>query len=83
MSMDSLMRPNNRKFIEELIASVTGRSLVLKCEIREGLVVTPPQLPEIKPEAPADAKAKSDEDFKNDPKIRKAMEIFEAQILPS
>ena len=75
LSMESLQRPNNRKFLEELIATVTGRPLTLKCELREGLVVAPPVLPESKPAA------KADEDFKNDPKIKKAMEIFEAEIL--
>jgi len=40
-------------------------------------------VPEIKEEAPVDPKAKAGEDFKNDPKIKKAMEIFEAEILSS
>ena len=83
MAMESIQRPNNRKFVEELISTLVGKPTVLKCEIREGLVVTPPVLPEIKREIPADAKAKADEEFKNDPKIKKAMEIFEAEILSS
>jgi DNA polymerase-3 subunit gamma/tau len=81
MAMESIQRPNNRKFVEELISTLTGKPTVLKCEIREGLVVTPPVLPEIKRETPIDPKAKADEEFKNDPKIKKAMEIFEAEIL--
>ena len=81
MAMETIQRKNNRKFIEELISTLAGKPLVLKCELREGLVVTPPVLPEIKEEAPVDPKAKAAEDFKNDPKIKKAMEIFEAEIL--
>ena len=83
MAMESIQRPNNRKFVEELISTMVGKPTSLKCEVREGLVVTPPVLPEIKPEVPVDPKAKADEEFKNDPKIKKAMEIFEAEILSS
>jgi DNA polymerase-3 subunit gamma/tau len=81
MAMESIQRPNNRKFVEDLISTLTGKPTLLKCEVREGLVVTPPVLPEIKRETPVDPKAKTEEDFKNDPKIKKAMEIFEAEIL--
>ncbi len=80
-AMENILRPNNRKFIEELASSLAGKPVVLKCEIREGLVVTPPELPAVKEELPPDPKAKAGEDFKNDPKIKKAMEIFEAEIL--
>ena len=80
-AMDNILRPNNRKFIEELASSLAGKPVTLKCEIREGLVVTPPELPAMKEELPPDPKAKADDDFKNDPKIKKAMEIFEAEIL--
>jgi DNA polymerase-3 subunit gamma/tau len=81
MAMESIQRPTHRKFLEELLASVAGRAMVLKCEIREGLAVTPPQLPAAKEEPIVDPKAKAHDDFKNDPKIRKAMEIFEAEII--
>ena len=81
MAMETIQRQNNRKFIEELISALAGKPLVIKCELRDGLVVAPPILPEMKEELPADPKAKAGDDFKNDPKIKKAMEIFEAEIL--
>lgn len=81
MAMDTIQRQNNRKFIEELISALAGKPLVIKCELRDGLVVAPPVLPEAKEELPSDPKAKAGDDFKNDPKIKKAMEIFEAEIL--
>ncbi|HWB60218.1 MAG TPA: hypothetical protein VG733_12045, partial [Chthoniobacteraceae bacterium] len=81
IAMDTIQRPSNRTFIENLLSSIAGKPLTFKCELREGLVVAPPVLPEVKQEKPADPKAKTEEDFKNDPKIKKAMEIFQAEIL--
>jgi hypothetical protein len=78
IAMESVLRPANKKLIEDLISVIAGRPLGLRCELREGLVVIPPQLPET---PLVDTKAKTEDDFKNDPKIRKAMEIFEAEIL--
>lgn len=82
-NMEAIERANNRKLLEELFSSIIGRPLTLKCETREGLMVVPPVLPETKPEPVVDQKAQAVEDFKNDPKIKKAMEIFEAEILSS
>lgn len=81
MAMESIQRPNNRKFLEELLSSLAGKPVTIKCELRDGLVVAPVALPEREPETPVDPKAKADDDFKNDPKIKKAMEIFEAEIV--
>ena len=81
LALETIQRQSNRKFLEALISTLAGKALVLKCEFREGLVVTPPELPETKEKAPLDPKAKAVEDFKNDPKIKKAIEIFEAEIL--
>ena len=76
LSIDQLNRPNNKKFIEEIIFSLTGRSLTLKCEIREGLIFETPVIPEKKIDAPADPMS----EFKNDPLIQQALEIFKAEI---
>ena len=76
LSIDSLNRPANRQFIEEIISSLAGRPLTLKCETREGLAVVPPVITEkiIKPSSdPMD-------EFKNDPLIKKALEIFKAEL---
>jgi DNA polymerase-3 subunit gamma/tau len=78
MAMESLLRPNNRAFLEKLFAQLTGEPRVLECETREGLVVQPAP-----PPAPEPAPADPMEEFKNDPLIRKALEIFQAEIQPA
>jgi DNA polymerase-3 subunit gamma/tau len=80
MAMESLMRPNNRSFLEKLFTQLAGEDRVVECEVREGLVITPAVLPPPPPEpAPADPM----EEFKNDPLIRKALELFQAEIQPA
>jgi DNA polymerase-3 subunit gamma/tau len=80
LAMESLLRPNNRTFLEKLFSQFTGVSCSVECEAREGLVVLPANLPAPPPEpAPADPM----EEFKNDPLIRKALEIFQAEIQPA
>jgi len=79
LSIDSLTRPTNKKFIEELVSSLAGRPLTLKCETREGLTVEPPVIPEKKIVPPADPV----DEFKNDPLIQKALEIFKAEVQPA
>jgi hypothetical protein len=76
LAMDSILRPNNRTFVEELISGLAGRKITLKCETRDGLVVEPVEIPETKPEPPSDPMS----EFKNDPLIQKALEIFKAEI---
>lgn len=84
IAMESVQRANNRKFIESLIATLAGRPLTFKCEVCEGLAVTPPEPPtREKAPPPADPREKTDADFKNDPLIKKALEIFEAEIISS
>ena len=80
MAMESLLRPNNRAFLEKLFTQLSGEDRVVECEVREGLVVLPAELPPPPPEpAPPDPVA----EFKNDPLIRKAMELFQAEIQPT
>jgi len=79
LAVDSLMRQNNRVFLESLISELAGATLSIRCELREGLVVTPVVIPEQKPPTPADPM----EEFKNDPLIRKALEIFKGEIQPA
>jgi len=79
LAIDLLESANNRKFIEALLSEVAGRKLTIKCVKREGLVVTPaPRAPEPAAAAPRDPA----EAFKNDPLIRKALELFRAEIQP-
>jgi DNA polymerase-3 subunit gamma/tau len=80
MAMESLMRTNNRSFLAKLFSQLTGANRDVLCEAREGLVVQPASLPAPPPEpAPADPM----EAYKNDPLIRKALEIFQAEIQPA
>ena len=80
LAMESLARPNNRKFLEGLFGQLTGAARVLECEAREGIEVQPANLPPPPPEpAPPDPM----EEFKNDPLIRRALEIFQAEIEPA
>jgi hypothetical protein len=77
MAMESLLRPNNRVFLEKLFTQLTGEARVIECEAREGLVIEP-VIPA--PRAPEPAPADPVEEFKNDPLIRKALELFQAEI---
>lgn len=79
MAYDSVLRPANQKFIEDLLKEITGQSLPLKCELREGLVVERMYIEEPPPPKPVDPA----EDFKNDPLIQKALELFKAEIQPA
>jgi len=80
MAMESLLRPNNRGFLENLLTQITGEKRQVVCEVREGLVVEPVNLP---PPAAEPAPPDPMEEFKNDPLIRKALEIFQAEIQPA
>jgi hypothetical protein len=74
---ENISRPNHRKLIEQIVAELTGRTLFFTPEVRAGITIqrvasaTPPPAAE-----PADPMA----DFKNDPLIRKALEIFKGEI---
>lgn len=77
LAMESCLLKNNKEFIETLLADIVGKRLEIKAQIREGLVVAPPAAPE--PEKPKDPM----EEFKNDPLIKKALELFKAEIQPA
>jgi len=79
LAMEAIQRANNRAFLESLFTELTGHALALRCELRAGLNVAPIELPEVKPEPPVDPM----EAFKNDPLIRKALDIFKAEIQPA
>ncbi len=69
---------SNRPLIESALAEAAGTSLTLKCQVRDGLAVPEAAAqPEVQPQRdPADV-------FKDDPLIRKALEIFRAEIQPA
>lgn len=76
LAMDSLLRPNNRKLLEKALQGLLGRSVTLRCELRPGLKVTPPDREQQETLPDADPM----EEFKNDPLIRKALDLFQAEI---
>jgi DNA polymerase-3 subunit gamma/tau len=77
LAKESVERAANRKIVEEVLTQLAGRPLTLQCELRDGLAAgAMPEIPETKPEPPADPMA----EFKNDPLIRKALEIFKGEI---
>ena len=80
--MESLARPANREFLEALLKEQTGRELSLKLSVKEGLVASPsPAEAEIEP-TPSAKKNASRVEFKDDPLIREALEIFKGEIKP-
>jgi DNA polymerase-3 subunit gamma/tau len=73
MAMETLMRPNNRKYIEQLITERLGKPTSIRGETRDDLA------PIVFPEK-AEPATNPETDFKNDPLIQKALEIFQAEI---
>ena len=73
MAMETLLRPNNRKFIEQLLTEKLGRATTIGGEVRNDLA------PIIFPEK-TERTGNIEDDFKKDPLIQKALEIFQAEI---
>jgi DNA polymerase-3 subunit gamma/tau len=73
MAMETLMRPNNRKYIEQLLSERLGQPTSIRGETRDDLV------PIIFPDK-TEAATNAEDNFKNDPLIQKALEIFQAEI---
>lgn len=72
IAVESLSRANTKAFLEEICGEVLGQACKLQFELKDGLTPVPrPAVP--KPVDPM-------EDFKNDPLIRKALELFKAEI---
>jgi len=79
VAAESCQRPNIRQFIGEILSGVTGRSLAIRFVERQGLVVAPPTTRREESASPRDPM----DEFKTDPLIRKALEIFKAEIQPA
>jgi DNA polymerase-3 subunit gamma/tau len=77
LSAEYLLQANNRSFLEELLKRLIGTTVSLRTELSETVVLRPvAQPPPPVKEAPKDPM----EEFKNDPLIRKALEIFKARL---
>ena len=77
IALESCERPNNRKYLEPLIGELAGRPLTLKFEKRAGLVPEKVEIAAEKPAAAVDPLLA----FKEDPLIKKALEVFQAEII--
>jgi DNA polymerase-3 subunit gamma/tau len=71
LAMESLLRANNRKFVEELLTEVAAAPRTIRAELRDDLV---------RPTTTRKSEATLLDGFKNDPLIQKALEIFRAEI---
>ena len=65
------------EFLTNASSTIIGRKMKLTLELRDGIVAKP--LPQPAPEAAVDPM----EEFKRDPLIRKALEIFRAEVQPN
>ena len=73
LAIESLSRPNNQKFIEDLLTEILSGAAKIEFEQRDNL--RPAQLRTV-----TSQKTDPMEDFRKDPMIRKALEIFKAEI---
>ena len=72
IAVESLSRANTKAFLEEICGEVLGQACKLQFELKDGLTPVP------RPAVPKSVDPM--EDFKNDPLIRKALELFKAEI---
>jgi DNA polymerase III subunit gamma/tau len=73
VAMESLLRSNNRKFVEDLLSEFAAGQRTIRAELRDDLVRR-------EPVAESETKTNLLGGFKNDPLIQKALEIFRAEI---
>src|SRR6266403_1131637 len=71
LAMESLLRSNNRKFVEDLLTEIAAAPRTIRAELRADLV---------RPETALRSEPTLLDGFKNDPLIQKALEIFKAEI---
>ncbi|HZA38059.1 MAG TPA: hypothetical protein VE486_02870, partial [Candidatus Baltobacteraceae bacterium] len=71
--MEILGTQANRKVLETLLYEITGKDLTVKLAVND-------DLPSKQTITPAGVEASRSEDFKDDPLIQEALEIFNAKI---
>jgi len=74
MAVESLSRPNNRKLLEEVAGEILGGAWMLDFEFRDDLPA--PGKVAAEAQKPADPM----DEFRKDPMIQKALELFKAEI---
>jgi len=73
--MDILGTQTNRKFLESLLHEITGKDWTMKLSLRE-------ELPSKQSSPSQTGKSSRAHDFKDDPLIQEAIEMFKAEIKP-
>ena len=74
-AMENLKQPNNRQFLETILADLRGKKTALRCVARAGA-----QPSSIRYAIPDEPIVDPMDVFKNDPLIQKALDIFKAEI---
>lgn len=77
LSAEYLLQANNRSFLEGLLKGLVGAEVSLRTELSDTVVLRPVAQP---PPPPKEVAKDPMEEFKNDPLIRKALEIFKARL---
>jgi hypothetical protein len=77
LAADYISKDGHREFLEGLLLELTGTPLRVRTELRDSVL----RRPVAQPPPPVKAPPKDPmEEFKNDPLIRKALEIFKARL---
>lgn len=71
------LEQGHRDFLVNAASAILGRKVNLSLELRDGIVAKP------LPQPPPEPKLDPMEEFKRDPLIRKALEIFRAEVQPA
>jgi DNA polymerase-3 subunit gamma/tau len=80
-AMESVAIPRTRDFLEALIKEISGQDWKLKFLLKEGLpMAAAPELPMAPDLEAPKKKGDSQAIFKDDPRIREALEIFKGEI---
>jgi DNA polymerase-3 subunit gamma/tau len=77
LAAETLSQPNHRNLLQEILSVLAGEPVTLKTTVQDGLAEKAPVIRPEKP--PVDPMA----EFKDDPLIRRALEIFGAKIQPA
>jgi type IV secretory pathway VirB10-like protein len=77
LAFDYIQQANNKTFLEEVLTEIVGATVSLSCEKHDAVELVP--VPKASPPAAEQARDPMEE-FKDDPLIRKALELFKARI---
>jgi DNA polymerase-3 subunit gamma/tau len=77
LAAEALTQPTHRNLLQEILTAIAGEPVAFKTTVRDGVAEKAPVVRPEKP--PADPMA----EFKDDPLIRRALEIFGAKIQPA